>query len=194
MKKALLIGIFLIFALTGIAFAQEQNPAGLKGYAGPLIPVGSFIPVINTAEISTAFSDTGSVVKFIGTNDFYINDVNVLPRGTEFYGYIAKVNEPIVGTNGSMIIKMAKLRYADGFEQPISGFIYSSGGNLIGGEMTDPASYDAMPMYYQGYYPGYLNRVPGATRKKGVDTIIPAGDNRMIILDKPIFITHTLIN
>ena len=195
MKKILVIlGIILCCVLSSSVLAESSDTAGLKGYDGPYIPSGSYIPVMNTAEISTAFSDTNSIVKFIGTNDFYINDVNVLPRGTEFYGYIEKVNEPVIGTNGSMIIKMVKMHYSDGFEQLISGYIYSPNNNLIGGELTSPASYDAMPVYPQGFFPekAYITMVPGATRQKGTDTVIQAGEMRQIILDKPIFIKHTL--
>ncbi|MBP7212470.1 hypothetical protein KBA27_06505 [bacterium] len=191
--KNLLLKIFLILTcICSIGYTAELS--GLKGYGGQYIPEGSFIPVENTAEISTEFAQTGTQVKFIGTNDFFLGDLNVLPRRTEFYGYVAKVNEPIIGTNGSMIIKIVKMRLPDGYEQAINAYIYSANNNIIGGEMTSPSSYDAMPIYYQGYDPGFIRTVPGASRKKGEHTIIEAGDSKIIILARPLFIKHTLIN
>jgi hypothetical protein len=196
--KRILLGILIAFMIGTCVFAQDKNLSDLKGYSGIYIPEGSFIPVENTADISTEFSDTGSSVRFIGTNDFYLNDVNVLPRGTEFFGTVEQVHEPVIGTNGSMIIKMFQAKYPDGFVQPISGYIYSSTSNkyLIGGELTDPETYDYMPAYYAGFEPitGYLKSVPGASRKKGQNTVIKAGEDRLIILTHPLFITHTLIN
>lgn len=192
--KKLILGLFLIlfFCITNFAKAEQL---GLKGYSGTYIPSASFIPVMSCKEISTEFSDSGTEVKFIGTNDFFLNDTVVLSRGTEFYGYVEKVNMPVVGTNGSMVIKIDKVKFLDGYEQAISGYIYSQNqGNVIGGELSLPAVYELMPMYYQGYDPGYLKFVPGAQRRMGTHAVVKAGEDKMIILTKPFFITHTLIN
>ena len=36
-------------------------------------------------------------------------ETNIIPRESEFYGYIEKINEPVVGTNGAMKIKITKM-------------------------------------------------------------------------------------
>ena len=194
MKRAL-FGIFIfivIFAGSCLCFAQDYM--GLRDYDGIEIPRGSFIPVMSEQEISTAYCEEGTLVKFISTNDLYLYETNIVPKDTEFFGYIEKINEPVVGTNASMVIKITKLKFTDGFEIPMNAYIYSSNGNLIGGELTRPASYDKMPHYQQGLAYGSLQYVPGAARVMGIHTVITSGADLMIILARPIWITHTLSN
>jgi len=189
---ALAIGFILIFSPTCKTFAKEGMK--LRDYDGIEIPTGSFIPVISEQEISTAYCDEGTKVKFIATNDLYIYETNIIPKDTEFYGYVEKINEPIVGTNASMVIKINKLKLIDGFEIPIHAYIYTSNKNIIGGEMTAPASYDKMAHFQQGLSYGTTQYVPGGTRVMGSHTVIAAGCDLILILTKPAFITHTVTN
>lgn len=192
MKKIFYILFLFIFIAVGVCFA-DNNSEQLRDYDGIQLTKGSFIPVINTQEISTAYCDVGSKVKFIATSDLYLSEVNVIPQNTEFFGYIEKVNEPVIGTNASMVIKITKLRLSDGFEMPLRGYIYTSNGNLIGGEMTEPASYDKKPSYRQGFLP-VVGYVPGPTLKMGEHKVIASGADLIIILVSPLFITHTVMN
>lgn len=192
MKKIFLALFFIFIAATSICFAAEDNCA-LRDYDGIEVPKGTFIPVISAQEISTAYFDEGQKVKFIATNDLYLYETNVIPQNTEFYGYIEKINEPIVGTNASMIIKINKLKFIDGFEIPMKAYLYVNGETLIGGELTPPATYDKKASYRQGFatMTGYA---PGATRQMGQHTIISSGAELMIMLAGPLYITHTILN
>lgn len=171
----------------------------MRGYDEITLPQGTFIPVLNTQEISTETCPEGYKVEFIATNDLFMYETNIIPRDTEFYGYIEKINEPVVGTNASMKIKITKLVMKDGFEIPIKGYIYSSNGNLIGGELTPPSEWVKMP-HYQSKYQGIswnhraatLQVRPGGKRSMGQATKIPSGDQQIIILTAPASITHTL--
>lgn len=194
MRRALFLVSLLFIALisTNVVFAAEAPT--LRDYDGIELAKGTFIPVINTQEISTAYCDEGSKVKFIATNDLYLYETNVIPRETEFYGYIEKINEPVIGTNASMVIKVTKLRLPDGFEIPIKAYVYTSNNNLFGGELTAPASYDKMPHYQQGLWLGTLQFAPGATRMMGQHTVIASGADLMLILAGPTYITHTVMN
>jgi len=196
MKKFLFLAIGLIFAASvftafNVCYAGES--ADLRGYDGVELPRGTFIPVINSQEISTDYADVGTKVKFTAANDLYMYDMDVLPKDTEFFGYVEKVNEPVVGTNGSMVIKLTKVRLADGFEIPIKAYVYTANGNLIGGEMTEPAEYDKVVSCMQGFHP-YTHFMPGATRLMGEQTVIASGAELMLILVSPAFITHTVTN
>ncbi|MFA7659054.1 MAG: hypothetical protein WCY19_06450 [Candidatus Gastranaerophilaceae bacterium] len=191
MKKILFTLFITTFIFIGVCFAD--NYSGLRDYDGVEIPRGSFIPVISTQEISTACFDVGSKVKFISTNDLYLYEINVIPRETEFFGYIEKVNEPVIGTNASMIIKIVKLKLSDGFEIPMRGYIYTPSGNLIGGELTAPAKYEKKASYRQGFR-NMVGYVPGPTRKMGEHTVIASGADLMVILVSPLLITHTVTN
>lgn len=194
MKRRLFISFIffiLIFATVGVCFADNANE--LRDYDGIELPKGTFIPVISAQEISTSYCDVGSKVKFISTTDLYLYDTNIIPKDTEFFGYIEKINEPVIGTNASMMIKITKLRFIDGFELPVRGYIYTANSNLIGGELTDPATYDKKMSFRQGFYP-MVGSVPGATRKMGEHKVIASGADLMILLVSPIFITHTVTN
>ena len=194
MKKTLIliVGIILVCSTAYKTFAKDDIE--LRDYEGIEIPKGSFIPVISTQEISTAYCDEGAKFKFIATNDLYIWETNIIPKNTEFYGFIEKINEPIEGTNASMVIKINKLKLVDGFEMPMAGYIYTSNNNIIGGEMTAPSNYDKMPHFQQGLSYGTTQYVPGGARVMGSHTVIAAGCDLIIILAKPTWITHTVTN
>ena len=153
---AILSIIFTLVTLQLPNIAEEtlsNIQLNMRGYDEITLPQGTFIPVLNTQEISTETCPEGYKVKFIATNDLFMYETNIIPRDTEFYGYIEKINEPVVGTNASMKIKITKLVMKDGFEIPIKGYIYSSNGNLIGGELTPPSEWVKMP-HYQSKYQG----------------------------------------
>ena len=199
---AILSIIFTLMTLQLPNIAEEtlsNIQLNMRGYDEITLPQGTFIPVLNTQEISTETCPEGYKVKFIATNDLFMYETNIIPRDTEFYGYIEKINEPVVGTNASMKIKITKLVMKDGFEIPIKGYIYSSNGNLIGGELTPPSEWVKMP-HYQSKYQGIswnhraatLQVRPGGKRSMGQATKISAGDQQIIILTAPASITHTL--
>lgn len=199
---AILSIIFTLVTLQLPNIAEEtlsNIQLNMRGYDEITLPQGTFIPVLNTQEISTETCPEGYKVKFIATNDLFMYETNIIPRDTEFYGYIEKINEPVVGTNASMKIKITKLVMKDGFEIPIKGYIYSSNGNLIGGELTPPSEWVKMP-HYQSKYQGIswnhraatLQVRPGGKRSMGQATKISAGDQQIIILTAPASITHTL--
>ena len=202
MTFAILSIIFTLMTLQLPNIAEEtlsNIQLNMRGYDEITLPQGTFIPVLNTQEISTETCPEGYKVKFIATNDLFMYETNIIPRDTEFYGYIEKINEPVVGTNASMKIKITKLVMKDGFEIPIKGYIYSSNGNLIGGELTPPSEWVKMP-HYQSKYQGIswnhraatLQVRPGGKRSMGQATKIPSGDQQIIILTAPASITHTL--
>lgn len=184
--------------------AQEQFDnihLPIRDYDGIELSAGTFIPVMNAQDISTQYCPQGYKVKFIGTDDLFLDETNVIPKGTEFYGYIEKINEPIVGTHSSMKIKVTKLVLADGFEIPMKAYVYNSNDNLIGGGLTEPTGYVGVPHYQKRFQGSFwiargptLQLRPNGVRKMGEHTRINAGEEFLIILTAPIYITHTLTN
>jgi len=196
----------LLFGFSGgfVSAADDIIPAiqlEMRGYDEIILPVGTFIPVINVQEISTETCPVGYKVKFIATNDLFMYETNIIPRNTEFFGYIEEIHEPVIGTNASMKVKITKLILPDGFDIPIKAYIYTSNGNLIGGELTPPAEWVKMP-HYQSKFQGIswnhraptLQIRPGGKRSMGTHTKIPTGDQQIIILTAPAAITHTITN
>ena len=208
--RAFLARITTVLFLVGIQISIPQSCISaeivpvqleLKGYDEIILPTGSFVPVLSTQEISTETCPEGYKVKFISTSDLFMYETNIIPRESEFYGYIEKINEPVVGTNAAMKIKITKMIMPDGFETPVKGYIYTSNNNMIGGELTPPADWVKM-QHYQSKFQGIswnhraatLQMRPGGKRSMGVHTKIPAGDQQIIILTAPVPITHTITN
>ena len=192
MLKRLLILICIL--LSGFSYAVEPT---LRDYDEYQIPAGYHIPVMSLQEFSKAITAEEDELNFVTTNDIYLFDKNVIPQGTKLKGFIEKKNEPIRGTNASMKVFINKMYLPDGFEVPIKAYISTSNNNLIGGELTQPETYNRIPHYqrwtmFRAY--GVLQCVPGAQRRMGEHITISSGANLTIVLIAPINMTHTVIN
>ncbi len=223
--KKLLISLFIFALSITCVYADEQNVSSqtqpdirkesqakgdnqdnlpnvkvdLRDETGVEIPAGIVVPVINMQEISTGTCPVGYKVKFVATNDLFVGDIKVIPEDTAFYGYIEKINEPVVGTNASMKVKITKFIFPDGHEQNIKAYIYTTNNNVIGGELTEPAEWVKMP-HYQDTYQGIswihrgatLQLRPGGKRSMGTHTRLPAGERNLIIFIAPVNLTHII--
>ncbi len=188
MKKVLTICIILLLSILPTLAEPE-----IKDYNEFDIPTGSFIPVINLQEFSTAYNDETDSLNFISTNDIYLYEHKILPKGTKFSGYIEKKNEPIIGTHASMKIFVNKMELPDGYKLPIKGYLYTSNDNLFGGGMTEPETYIKVPHYQRGiarHFMGVIQYRPGPTRKMGEHITIASGAELLIVLVAPIHMTH----
>ena len=196
MKRALYLTL-LFFALSVPNSIIAQNLPEIELSLRETTPVelraGTFIPVINAQEISTQYFSEGYKVHFISTTDLFMYDSKVIPEDSIFEGYIEKIHEPVVGTNASMVIRISKMIFPDGFENPIKGYIYTSNNNIIGGGISEPAEWVKMP-HYQNRFRGIatLQIKPGEKRKMGEHTTLQSGLDLIIILTEPIEITHIL--
>jgi hypothetical protein len=193
MKKFLILILIVgLFTVHGSRFTSVA--ADIRGYDGIELPAGTFIPIVNVEEISTEYCPVGYKLKFIATNDLFMYETNIVPKDTEFHGYIDKLNEPVIGTNGSMTIKITKMVLPDGFEIPIRGYIYTNNNNLIGGGISEPVKWIKMPHYQTPFKRVTLQMTPSMERKMGRHTVVKSGSEGMIILTAPAEITHSLTN
>ncbi len=192
MKKLVLLFLFLFIPVYVSAADLPDIQINIRDYHGIIIPEGTFIPVMNTQEISTQTCSEGYKVKFVATNDLYLHDTNIVPKDTEFYGYIEKINAPVVGTNAAMKIRISKMVYSDRVEIPLRGYLYSSNNNVFGGGISEPVKYKAIAQRQQSVKKTTLQMRPYLGRKMGTHTVIPAGANEIIVLTAPAWITHTL--
>lgn len=191
----LLFICFTFFQLNAQALDLPSIELPMRDYAEIEIPAGTFIPVMNTQEISTEHCQEGYKVKFICTNDLFLYDTKIIPEETVFYGYIEQIHEPVVGTNASMKIRINKLVLQDGYELPIKGYIYTTNDNIIGGGISEPLTYRKMPQYSQRAKGKATIQIrPSMERKMGTHTTVATGANLIIILTSPAYITHTLTN
>lgn len=198
MKRALLC-MLILGSLSGIpaysAAPLENIQLEMREQDPVILNAGTFIPVISAQEISTQYNSEGYKVKFIATTDLFMYETKIVPENTLFEGYIEKMNEPVIGTNASMIIRIAKMILPDGYELPMKGYIYTSNNNLIGGGVSEPENWIRMPHYQQKLKgTATLQLKPGERRKMGEHTTLPSGLDLLIILTEPLEITHVLTN
>lgn len=196
MKKLFIIfcSILLLF---GICHAEEYMDLP-RDYDGVEMPANSFIPVITLQDFSTAYSDETNELRFVCNNDIYQFEEVIIPKGTMFYGHIEKKNEPVIGTHASMVVRITKMKFVDGYTIPLKlAYIHTTNGNKIGGTLTDPEVWDTVPHYHRlicKHFVGVLQCVPGASRKMGEHITVCAGTPLIIVLVAPAFITHSLTN
>lgn len=197
MKRLFTILFFIVFLfglnVCAIEIDDERNII-LRDYDGVELPAGTFIQVINLREFSTKYCDESTRVSFVATNDTFMQDIKLIPKGTIFNGFIEKMNDPIIGTNASMVVKITQMVLPDGFSIPMKGYIYTNNKNMIGGGMTEPLVWHKQPHFQQGFGIGTIKFVPGPERKMGEHLTVAAGADLLIVLSQPAWITHTLTN
>ncbi len=192
MFKKFFIALILLFGT--VVFASEPV---LRDYDEYKIPAGYFIPIMSMQEFSTAYCEEGEPLSFITTSDIFIFDKNIIPQGTKLTGFIEKKNEPIRGTHAMMKVFINKMYLSDGFEIPIKAYVYTANDNKIGGNITEPLTWNKIPHYQRWTMfraQGVLQCVPGDQRKMGEHVTISSGANLTMVLVAPINMTHTVIN
>lgn len=191
MKKLLiLLGILLIHNCVRSAELEDIR-LEMRDYDTVEIPAGTFIPVMNTQEISTQYCSEGYKVKFIVTTDLFMYDTIIIPKDTEIYGYIEKINDPVIGTNASMKIRLSKIVCQDGCEIPIKGYLYNANNNIFGGGISEPVKYHKVAQRQQKVHYTTLQVKPVYERKMGKHTTIGTGSNEIVVLTAPAQIIHT---
>ena len=191
MKKLLiLLGILLIHNCVRSAELEDIR-LEMRDYDTVEIPAGTFIPVMNTQEISTQYCSEGYKVKFIVTTDLFMYDTIIIPKDTEIYGYIEKINDPVIGTNASMKIRLSKIVCQDGCEIPIKGYLYNANNNIFGGGISEPVKYHKVAQRLQKVHYTTLQVKPVYERKMGKHTTIGTGSNEIVVLTAPAQIIHT---
>ena len=187
--------LLLITALLTCSVSAAE--IALRDYDEWQVPSGYHIPVISLQEFSTAITEEGELLKFITSNDIFMFDKKIIPQGSKITGFIEKKNEPIRGTNASMKIFLNKLYLPNGEEVPIKAYIYTPNDCKIGGELTQPETYNKMPHYQRWAMfraMGTVQYVPGDKRKMGEHVTVSSGANLTLVLIAPINMTHSLIN
>lgn len=190
MKRLLiLLGILLITNCVEGAELQDIQ-LEMRDYDTVEIPAGTFIPVMNTQEISTQYCPEGYKVKFLVTTDLYMYDTIIIPKDTEIFGYIEKINDPVIGTNASMKIRISKMICKEGHEIPIKGYLYNANNNIFGGGLSEPVKYTKMPHRQSRFHYTTIQVKPGYERKMGTHTTIETGSNEIVVLTDAAQIIH----
>lgn len=192
MKKILLLLFGIFFFIT---FANADDDFVMRDYDGIEVPKGTFIRVMALQDFSSAYTDSTNKLKFAATDDTFQFETKIIPKGTVFHGFVEKKNEPVIGTHGSLVVRITHMTLPDGFVIPLKGYINTKNGNIIGGEMTEPEKYMRVPHYQEKiarHFVGVLQMVPGECRKMGEHVTVASGATMFILFVEPVYITHTL--
>ncbi|MBR2386326.1 hypothetical protein IKA92_03420 [bacterium] len=144
MKKIALILLLLI----GINTAQSAE-----------ILNGTIVRVYPRKPISTENYQIGDFVYFVNPIDMWQGNEILIPESTVFTGHIATLHMPVQGVNASMSMKINKMILPNGKQYDIDATITHKGKEILGGEQTNPASYNTS-IHYIAPFRGVKQWVP----------------------------------
>ena len=133
-RKTLLT--LIIFILT--IFLTIQSTLAFS----PCLQKGSLIKVYPKQVYSTSALEEGSRVYFISPSDVWVLEQKAIEKGDIFEGYVSMLKMPVQGVNAALKINIDKLIKKDGEEYDINANLLFSGSEVLGGNLTNPASYN----------------------------------------------------
>lgn len=176
-----LILLILIFFVTNISsFAFE-----------PYLQKGALIKVYPKVTLSTESLEEGSKVYFIAQSDVWLLEKKAIEEGDIFLGHVSLLKMPIVGVNAAMKIEITDIIKKDGEKRQLLGKIIFPSGEVLGGNLTNPASYNQIihPRRVYGCpWGGTLQYVPSGEYEQGTHVKVTPRDGLFIQLVENYFI------
>lgn len=180
-KKILLLLITFSFFLFNSVKAEEDFSDVQK------VRSGTFLKVLNLAEISTLMADAEDEVMFLNLNDMYVYENKVFPANTKIYGEVEEVLEPVAGRDAAIKISIHKMITPDKKVYKVKGHIYSEENNYLGGRQTQPIYYRKVPHYNYGLKP-MLKVAPLNILEMGQHTVILPGAELFMVLEEDVIL------
>jgi len=178
-KKILLI--ILTFFITLPLFAHDS------GYI-PHLPKGTLVKVLTRMPLTTEHLEEGSPVYFIAASDVWVVDKKVIEKGEIFQGYVSMLKMPVQGVNAALSIAITDIVNLKTKEkQQIKGRIIFSNSDVLGGNLTNPASYNKTihpRKVYGNIWGGTLQYVPSGEYEFGSHVAISQRDNLFVQFDE----------
>ena len=135
------------------------------------IPNGTIVRVYPRKPISTENYQIGDFVYFVNPTDMWQGTKILIPESTVFAGTIATLHMPVQGVNASMSMKIDKMILPTGEKYDISATITHNGKEILGGEQTNPASYNRS-IHYIAPFRGVMQWVPSGEWEEGTHITI----------------------
>ncbi len=175
-KKFLISFIILLYFLT---FCQ-------KSFAEMVIQKGSYINGVLVQTISSEYNNPQDAVKFLITQDFYINNTVVLPKNTLFVGFVSNLKKAEQGRNGYFSVDFYGIILPTGETIPMKGHLWSSSSsNIFGGELTRRSGYKKIMHRSECFgRRGILQMSEYGPRILGSETKIKAGTEAVVMMDE----------
>ena len=159
-----LIFLFLTLLFCNCSFAYEYD----EYY--PALPKGSLIKVVTKIPYTTEHLELGSSVYFIVPVDVWILEEKAIEKGDIFLGEVDFLKMPTNGINAAMKIKINSLIKKNGDKRTIDGRLIFASSDILGGNLTNPASYNTTihpRKVYKNIWGGTLQYVPSGEYEFG---------------------------
>lgn len=173
---------FLVFLIMFLAFMTFSQ----KGFSETVLSKGSYINGILVQTISSEFNNKQDAVKFLITQDFYINNTVVLPKNSLFVGFVSDLKKAEQGRNGYFSVDFYGIILPTGETIPMKGHLWSSSSsNYFGGELTRRSGHKKIMHRSECFgRRGILQMSEYGPRILGSETKIKAGTEMVVILDE----------
>ena len=181
MARKIILIILTLFLLNTLSFAYEH-----------FMPKGSLIKVYTRTPLSTEHLEEGSKVYFIAASDVWVIEKRAIEKGEIFQGYVSMLKMPVQGVNAAMSISITDIINPKTKEKkPVQGRIIFSNSDILGGNLTNPASYNTTihpRKVYGNLWGGTLQYVPSGEYEFGQHVKINQRDNIFVQLDEDYYI------
>ncbi|MBQ9149537.1 hypothetical protein IJX73_01265 [bacterium] len=181
MRKKLLFLLLTFIATKLFCLAYE-----------PYIPKGSLVKVYTKVPLSTEHLEEGSPVYFIAPADVWVVEKKLIEKGEIFRGYVSKLKMPVQGVNAAMSITITDIiNTKNKTRKEMQGRIIFSNSDTLGGNLTNPASYNKTihpRKVYGNIWGGSLQWVPSGEYEFGQHVKVNQRDNLFVQFDEDYYI------
>ena len=154
----------------------------------PYLPKGTLVKVYAKTPINTEHLEEGSLVYFIVPSDVWVVEKKVISKGEIFLGYVSMLKMPVQGVNAALSIGISAIvNPKTGEKRKLSGRLIFSSSDVLGGNLTSPASYNTTihpRKVYGNLWGGTLQYVPSGEYEFGQHVGINQRDNIFVQLDE----------
>lgn len=179
LKKVVLI-LFTLFFTNLTCFSWEV-----------CLQKGTLVKVYTKIPLSTEHLEEGSRVYFIAPADVWVLEQKAVEKGDIFIGHVSMLKMPVQGVNAAMSITITDIVKPSGEKYPVSGRIIFSNKDVLGGNLTNPASYNTTihpRKVYGNIWGGSLQYVPSGEYEFGSHVGIDTRDNIFVQFDEDYYI------
>lgn len=181
MTKKILLTILTLFVTNIFCLAYE-----------PFLQKGTLVKVYTKVPYSTEHLEEGSPVYFIVPSDVWVIEKKMVEKGEIFKGYVSMLKMPVQGVNAAMKITITEIiNPKNGTKKEIKGRIIFANTDTLGGNLTNPASYNTTihpRKVYGNIWGGSLQYVPSGEYEFGQHVKVNQRDNIFVQLDEDYYI------
>ena len=175
-----LITFFLILFTTGFVLAYD-----------PYVPKDTLVKVYTKIPLTTEHLEEGSLVYFAVPSDVWVQEKRAFASGDVFKGYVSMLKMPVQGVNAAMKVKITDVIKKDGYIDSLQGTLIFGDKDILGGNLTEPASYNKSYFprkVYGGIWGGTYRYVPSGEYEFGKHMVINMRDSLFVQLDEDYYI------